>query len=96
MEQAAMTSIQPTWFYPYVDGYPTRCSLTINVTDMSPLFQRTITEGTIINVHPSSDDLTPSYDENKGVYDPRNNYTSRAPKTETPVWQSSRYSVPLK
>ncbi len=56
MEHAALTSIQPTWQYPYTNGYPTRCNLTLNFTDMSPLFEKTIKAGTIIRVNPSSTD----------------------------------------
>ena len=62
MEHAAITSIQPTWQYPYVDGYPTRCNLTINFTDMSPLFEKTIKSGTIIRVNPGSNDTEPTYE----------------------------------
>jgi hypothetical protein len=61
-EAAAITSIQPTWHHPYVKGYPVRANLTINFTDMSPLFQRTITSGTIININPSSTETEPTYE----------------------------------
>ena len=57
MEAAAMTSIQPTWQYPFIHGYPTRCELTVSFTDMSPLFQKTITTGTLITIHPASKNL---------------------------------------
>lgn len=50
MSLAAITSIQPTWHHPYKDGYPTRCDLTISITDVSPLFAETLQEGTIITV----------------------------------------------
>jgi hypothetical protein len=63
MEHAAITSIQPTWQYPYIKGYPTRCNLTLNFTDMSPLFENTIKAGTIIRVNPSSSDTEPTYHE---------------------------------
>jgi hypothetical protein len=54
LEHAAVTSMQPTWMHPYIQGYPQRCNLTISITDMSPLFADTITEGTIINVRPDT------------------------------------------
>ena len=47
---AALTSIQPSWMSPYIKGRPTRCELTLSFTDMSPLFEKTIETGGIINV----------------------------------------------
>jgi len=47
---AAMTSIQPSWMAPYIKGRPSRCELTLSFTDMSPLFEDTITQGGIINI----------------------------------------------
>ncbi len=47
---AAMTSIQPSWMAPYIKGRPSRCELTLSFTDMSPLFEKTITAGGIINI----------------------------------------------
>jgi hypothetical protein len=96
-EQAAMTSIQPTWLYPFIDGYPTRCQLTVAFTDMSPLFQKTITEGTIINVTEAKE---PSYDgEPKDFSGTKNLITSRsvvAPAqgryTGTTFHHSTKYS----
>ena len=51
MEYAVITSIQPTWMTPYRFGIPLRCELTLSFTDMSPLFKKTITSGSIINVN---------------------------------------------
>jgi hypothetical protein len=47
---AALTSIQPSWMSPYIKGRPTRCELTLSFVDMSPLFEKTIESGGIINV----------------------------------------------
>ncbi len=49
-DYAAMTSIQPSWMAPYIKGRPSRCELTLSFTDMSPLFEKTITQGGIVNV----------------------------------------------
>jgi hypothetical protein len=49
-DYAAMTSIQPSWMSPYIKGRPSRCELTLSFTDMSPLFEKTITQGGIVNV----------------------------------------------
>ena len=50
VDYAALISIQPTWKPPYIDGYPTICELTIEFRDMSPLFETTIKEGSLVNV----------------------------------------------
>lgn len=50
---AAMVSIQPTYQVPYVNGNPIRAELALSFEDMSPLFKKTIEEGTIINVDES-------------------------------------------
>jgi hypothetical protein len=47
---AAMVSIQPTYQQPYVNGNPVKAELQLSFEDMSPLFKKTIEEGTIINV----------------------------------------------
>jgi hypothetical protein len=57
-----------TWQAPYVKGRPIRCELTLSFTDMSPLFQKTITEGGIVNVNtpprqPRTDQKIPSTNE---------------------------------
>ena len=46
----ALDSVQPTWKGPYINGYPSLCELTLSFTDLSPLFRRTIENGSIINV----------------------------------------------
>jgi len=46
IKRAALTSVQPTWEYPYdSQGYPMSCTLTLSFTDMSPLYRITIEEG---------------------------------------------------
>jgi len=47
---AALTSVQPTWQQPYINGLPTRCELTLSFSDMSPLYRTTIKKGGIIRV----------------------------------------------
>lgn len=47
---AAMSSIQPSYFNPYIEGFPTRCELTLTFIDVEPLnrgksFNRNITVG---------------------------------------------------
>ena len=37
---------------PYIKGLPSRCELTLQFKDMSPLFKETIERGGIINVNP--------------------------------------------
>ena len=71
MEAAAMTSIQPTWQYPFIHGYPTRCELTVSFTDMSPLFQKTITTGTLITIHPASKNLDTGEEKPPVLNNPR-------------------------
>ena len=46
----ALTAVQPTWNAPYINGYPTNCALTLEFTDLSPLFRSTIKSGSAINV----------------------------------------------
>jgi len=47
---AIINTIQPTWKGPFRYGNPFQCELQIGFTDMSPLFRKTIEEGTIITV----------------------------------------------
>ena len=47
---AVINTIQPTWKGPFRYGNPFQCELQIGFTDMSPLFKKTIEEGTIITV----------------------------------------------
>jgi len=49
-EFCALTSVQPTWNAPYIDGYPTHCNVTLTFKDLSPLFRSTIKFGSSINV----------------------------------------------
>jgi hypothetical protein len=46
----ALTSVQPTWNSPYIDGTPSSVNLLLSFTDMSPLYAGTIEKGSIINV----------------------------------------------
>lgn len=51
MQYAALTGIIATWGDPYIKGKPARCELSLSLTDMSPLFRKTITAGGIVNVN---------------------------------------------
>jgi hypothetical protein len=55
---AALQSVTPTWKAPYIDGYPILCELAVEFRDMSPLFERTITEGSLINVKTTREPTT--------------------------------------
>jgi len=46
----ALTSVQPTWNSPYINGLPSSVNLMCTFTDMSPLYAGTIETGSIINV----------------------------------------------
>ncbi len=46
----ALTSVQPTWNSPYINGLPSSVNLMCTFTDMSPLYAGTIEKGSIINV----------------------------------------------
>jgi len=41
-ENAALTSVQPTWYGPYRGGYPSKCELTLEFKDLEPLYRRTL------------------------------------------------------
>ncbi|HSH50598.1 MAG TPA: hypothetical protein VK982_02640 [Bacteroidales bacterium] len=45
IKYAALTSVQPSFTGPYVNGYPTTCKFSITVTDLSPLFRSSYTIG---------------------------------------------------
>lgn len=51
----ALTSVQPTWNAPYINGYPTWCNISLTFKDLSPLFRSTIKGGSAINVVDNSD-----------------------------------------
>jgi hypothetical protein len=40
--EAALISVQPTWFEPYINGYPTRAELTLSFRELKPLFSDNI------------------------------------------------------
>jgi len=39
IKYGAITSVQPTWMSPYINGYPSKVSLTISFQDMEPLYR---------------------------------------------------------
>lgn len=45
INNAAITSVQPTWNGPYVYGIPTNCELQITFMDIEPLYRRSIRQG---------------------------------------------------
>jgi len=47
---AALIAVQPTYGEPWINGYPTHCKLQLTFKDISPLFRKTITHGSIIRV----------------------------------------------
>ena len=47
---AALVAVQPTYGEPWINGYPSHCKLNLQFKDISPLFRKTITHGSIINV----------------------------------------------
>jgi len=47
---AALQAVQPTYGEPWINGYPSHCKLSLVFKDISPLFRKTITHGSIINV----------------------------------------------
>ena len=47
---AALIAVQPTYGEPWIGGYPSQCKLNLTFKDISPLFRKTITHGSIINV----------------------------------------------
>jgi|GEM_PF-3820322 len=50
VDLAACTSVQSTWKHPYKNGIPQRCELTLNFTDISPLFADTIRVGSLVRI----------------------------------------------
>jgi len=40
IEYAALTSVQPSWYGPYRNGWPTKCELTVTFKDLLPLYQQ--------------------------------------------------------
>lgn len=48
IKNAALISINPTWMYPYINDYPTRCELTISFKDIEPLYRSSFSAGGII------------------------------------------------
>jgi len=39
MKNAALVSVQPTYFGPYRNGYPSKCELTLDFRDVQPLYR---------------------------------------------------------
>lgn len=52
IDYAALTSVQPTYHQPYIDGAPVRCDLTLTFKDMAPLFASAIEKAHLIKVKP--------------------------------------------
>ena len=42
MSDAALQSVQPTYYGPYRKGYPSKCELTLNFIDITPLYRRSL------------------------------------------------------
>lgn len=49
-QYAAITSVQPTFHGPYIEGKPLWCELNLSFMDMSPLYKQTLESGGIVNV----------------------------------------------
>lgn len=82
MQYAAITGIIATWMDPYINGKPSRCELSLNLTDMSPLFRKTITAGGIVNVNmPASQPTTDTKRRNSPREDPANTKRAEIPQT---------------
>lgn len=47
---AALVAVQPTYGEPWINGYPTHCKLQLVFKDISPLFRKTITHGSVIRI----------------------------------------------
>lgn len=50
INHAAITSVQPTWYAPYIKGYPSKCELMVTVIDIEPLYRKSFEKGGIIQV----------------------------------------------
>lgn len=48
LNHAAIESILPVWKGPYINDYPTQCSVTISFIDIEPLYRRSFSQGGII------------------------------------------------
>jgi hypothetical protein len=44
MNNAALISVQPTWYGPYRNGYPSKCELLLSFRDMEPLYRNSFGE----------------------------------------------------
>ena len=54
MRYAVLTAVQPTFYGPYIKGYPSRCELTLEFQDMEPLTKSTFERVTTYNTsHPA-------------------------------------------
>lgn len=60
IKNAALTAVQPTYFGPYIDGYPCKCELTLAFTEIDPLFRKSIESGGI-SIIKTSDDSTATF-----------------------------------
>lgn len=71
LEDMALTSVQPTFYGPYIKGYPTKCDLTCQFVEVAPLYIDNIT-GT------SGGQITTSSSGSTGIEEPANAITSYA------------------
>lgn len=54
MRHAVLTAVQPTFSGPYIQGYPSKCELTLEFMDMEPLTKNTFERVTTYNTsHPA-------------------------------------------
>lgn len=53
IKNAAIISVNPTWMYPFINDYPTRCELTISFKDIEPLYRSSFDAGGIIRTSSS-------------------------------------------
>ena len=44
IKYAALTSVQPTWYGPYREGFPSKCELSLSFRDLLPLYRSTFDE----------------------------------------------------
>jgi len=45
IENAALTGVQPTFSGPYINGYPSLCTVSLTFNDLSPMYRSTVSGG---------------------------------------------------
>ncbi len=50
IENAALTSVQPTYYAPFTSGYPSKCELTLQFTSVEPTFKNTFSGRSKVDV----------------------------------------------